>query len=123
MIFITHDLGIVAEFCENVAVIYAGEVIERGTVEQVFAQEQNHPYTEGLFACIPNLTSTLDRLPNLEGTMIDPTNLPPGCKFAERCQKRMDICEQQNPALNVFMDGHSIKCHLFTSKEDMDFGQ
>ena len=117
MIFITHDLGIVAEFCESVAVVYAGEVIERGTIEQVFAQTVCHPYTHGLFECMPNLTSTVNRLPHFEGTMVDPTNLPVGCKFAPRCNIRTDLCEQQNPPLYTLEDGHCIKCHLFAREE------
>ena len=117
MIFITHDLGIVAEFCDNVAVCYAGEVIERGSVEQVFERIANHPYTKGLFECLPDLSSTPKRLPNIEGTMLDSTNLPKGCKFASRCPSRMDLCEQENPGLHFVGEGHCIKCHLFAGKE------
>ena len=118
MIFITHDLGIVAEFCDNVAVVYAGEVIERGTIEQVFARQANHPYTKALFECIPDLTSTATRLPSFEGVMIDPTNLPKGCKYAARCPNSSDLCLRENPVLCELGDGHSIKCHLFPVKEE-----
>jgi len=117
MIFITHDLGIVAEFCDSVAVVYAGEVIEQGTIEQVFARDLNHPYTHGLFGCIPELSSTATRLPHIEGSMLDPTNLPAGCKFASRCPDCTEFCQKQSPELHVFQDGHSIRCHLFSGKE------
>lgn len=112
MILITHDLGVVAEFCENVAVVYAGEVIEQGRVEDIFTRKKNHPYTEGLFNSIPDLTSEMDRLIPIRGFMADPTNLPEGCKFASRCQYCKDICKQQAPPL--FSEGsHSIKCFIY----------
>ena len=115
MILITHDLGVVAEFCENVVVVYAGEVIERGTVEDVFTRRKNHPYTEGLFNSIPDLTTSVDRLIPIPGFMTDPTNLPQGCKFAERCSHCTEKCRSQEPPL--FTDGtHSIKCFLFEKK-------
>ena len=117
MIFITHDLGVVAEFCDSVAVVYAGEVIEHGTVEQVFARKSNHPYTHGLFECLPDLTSTAKRLPHFEGVMVDPTNLPEGCKFASRCHNCMELCKQQSPNLYISKEGHLIKCHLYARKE------
>ena len=118
MIFITHDLGVVAEFCDNVAVVYGGEVIERGTVEQVFARTINHPYTSNLFECIPDLTSTSKRLPHFEGTMLDPTNLPEGCKYAPRCNVSLDLCVKQNPEMHIAEDGHNIKCHLFCTERN-----
>ena len=119
MIFITHDLGVVAEFCENVAVVYAGEVIERGSVEQIFARKCNHPYTKGLFDSLPDLTSTQKRLPSFGGAMVDPTNLPKGCKFAARCPNCTEICLENNPDMH-FVDGkHSIKCHLFAKEEEI----
>ena len=121
MIFITHDLGIVAEFCDTVAVVYAGEVIEKGTVDQVFERVSNHPYTHGLFGCLPDLTSTAKRLPNFEGAMVDPTNLPKGCKFASRCPHRTEFCEQHKPEIHYFENGHGIRCHNFAQKEANGF--
>ena len=115
MIFITHDLGVVAEFCENVAVVYAGEVIESGAVEDVFARVRNHPYTEGLFNSIPDLTTTSERLTPIPGFMVDPTNLPAGCKFAERCPHRMDVCARRKPEL-VMNGTHAIRCFLLDEK-------
>ncbi len=115
MILITHDLGVVAEFCEKVAVVYAGEVIEQGTVEEVFTREKNHPYTTGLFNSIPDLTSDVERLIPIPGFMSDPTNLPEGCKFAERCPHCTERCRKEAPKL--YEDGgHSIRCFLYETK-------
>lgn len=113
MIMITHDLGIVAQTCDNVAIMYAGELIEVGTAEDIFCAEKHHPYTVGLFGSIPNLNVKVDRLSPIPGLMPDPTNLPEGCPFAPRCNKCMPICEKQKPG--VYQDGeHQIRCHLFT---------
>lgn len=116
MIMITHDLGIVAENCDEVAVMYAGEIIEYGTVRDIFKGERHHPYTVGLFGSIPNLSSDNSRLTPIEGLMPDPTALPSGCKFHPRCPNCMERCKTDPPALT--RDGtHIIQCHLF-SKED-----
>ena len=112
MVLITHDLGIVAEFCDRVAVIYAGTVIESGTIEQVFAQKKNHPYTEGLFHCIPDLKSTARRLTPIPGYMADPSHLPKGCKFAERCVHCQDRCRETDPPMREVEPGHYIKCFI-----------
>lgn len=115
MIMITHDLGIVAETCDKVAVMYAGEIIEDGTVEDIFQNENHHPYTVGLFGSIPNLTVESKRLKPIEGLMPDPTNLPTGCKFHPRCPQCMEICKSQQPP--VCVNGtHRIQCHLFAEK-------
>lgn len=118
MIMITHDLGIVAQTCDNVAVMYAGEIIELGTAEDIFAHTMHHPYTDGLFASLPNLKSKTARLQPITGLMPDPTNLPKGCKFAPRCSRCMEICKEVPP--EVYTEGtHSIRCHLFhQSKEN-----
>ena len=92
MIMITHDLGIVAQTCDNVAVMYAGEIIEMGSAEDIFTCPIHHPYTDGLFGSLPNLKEKTDRLHPIAGLMPDPTNLPKGCKFAPRCDKCMEIC-------------------------------
>ncbi len=111
MILITHDLGIVAEFCDSVAIVYAGEVIETGSIEQVFERTKNHPYTEGLFNCIPDLTSHAARLTPIPGYMADPTNLPTGCKFADRCGRCIDKCRQAAPEMVEVDPGHFVKCN------------
>ncbi len=109
MIFITHDLGVVAEFCDRVAVVYAGQIVEEGRVEDVFSRARNHPYTEGLFNSIPDLTTVTRRLKPIPGFMVDPTNLPAGCKFADRCPYCADTCRQQEPPLAA-QGAHSIRC-------------
>ncbi|HIU34688.1 MAG TPA: ABC transporter ATP-binding protein [Candidatus Pullichristensenella excrementigallinarum] len=116
VVLITHDLGVVAEFCDRVAVVYAGKVVEEGTVEQVFGRARNHPYTVGLLNCIPDLESTAARLIPIPGQMVDPTRLPPGCAFADRCAHCMDVCRREPPEMNE-RDGHRILCHLFKERE------
>lgn len=112
MILITHDLGVVAETCDRVAIMYAGEIIEIGTLKDIFTNEIHHPYTVGLFGSIPNLTKSSRRLNPIEGLMPDPTKLPNGCTFSSRCPKCMDICKIEKP--NNYINGtHSIKCHLY----------
>lgn len=112
MIMITHDLGIVAETCDSVSVMYAGEIIESGTVEDVFQKIDNHPYTVGLFNCIPKLDSTEKRLTPIEGFMVDPTNLPTGCKFHDRCPYATERCGSELP--KGYKKGtHEIKCFRY----------
>ena len=117
MIMITHDLGIVAQTCDNVAVMYAGEIIEMGSAEDIFTCPIHHPYTDGLFGSLPNLKEKTDRLHPIAGLMPDPTNQPKGCKFAPRCDKCMEICKEVPP--EVYVDGtHSIRCHLYCQKKE-----
>lgn len=110
MILITHDLGIVAQTCDSVAVMYAGEIIEKGSVEDIFEAEERHPYTNGLFGSIPNLEVESDRLHPISGLMPDPTNLPTGCKFHPRCPIAMEICKTEAPP-QVVHGTHMIACH------------
>ena len=109
MIMITHDLGIVAETCDNVAVMYAGEIIEMGTLEDVFAGDRHHPYTQGLFGSIPKLKDESRRLKPIDGLMPDPTKLPAGCKFGERCPYATEACKEPVP-LRELGDGHMVRC-------------
>lgn len=114
MIVISHDFGVVAETCDFVAVMYAGEIVEYGTAEEVLDGNIHHPYTVGLFGSIPSLESDAKRLSPIEGLMPDPTALPPGCKFAPRCPHRMDVCTEQKPDTYLIGDGDlKIMCHLF----------
>lgn len=112
ILLITHDLGVVASFCDHVAIMYAGEIVEYGTLEEIFDPERkHHPYTLGLFGSIPNLTETTDRLNPISGLMPDPTNLPGGCKFHPRCPNCTGQCESECPG--VYSRGeHRIMCHL-----------
>ncbi len=116
MILVTHDLGIVAETCEDVAVMYAGSIIEKGSAEDIFNGDKHHPYTVGLFASIPNLKVKTRRLKPIDGLMPDPANLPKGCTFSPRCPHCMDICKTEEPPCVMMGGEHMIKCHLFTSK-------
>ncbi len=112
MILITHDLGVVAEICDTVAVMYAGEIIENGTVEDIFEGDRHHPYTVGLFGSIPDLHSKKKRLEPIPGMMPDPTKLYEGCRFAARCKHCMDICKASMPAAAEY-GAHMIRCFLF----------
>ena len=114
MIMITHDLGIVAQTCDWVAVMYAGEIVEYGSLTEIFDSDKKHPYTEGLFNAIPNLNVETERLVPINGLMPDPTIVQTGCPFAERCEKCMEICKTTKPAAHV--EGtHRIMCHLYSS--------
>ena len=112
MIMISHDLGVVAQICDDVAVMYAGEIIEYGTVKDVFTKGFHHPYTMGLFGSLPNLTEKSARLMALDGLMPDPTNLPGGCSFHPRCSKAMPICKEQKPPDIELSNGLKIHCFL-----------
>lgn len=112
MIMITHDLGIVAQTCDKVAVMYAGEIIEYGTVEDIFTGENHHPYTVGLFGSIPNLEEEEERLHPIDGMMPDPTDLPKGCAFSPRCPHCTEKCREIHP--EEYVQGtHKIRCLLF----------
>ena len=116
MIMISHDLGVVVRTCDDVAIMYAGEIIEYGSVEQIYSPGRHHPYTVGLFGAIPNIRSKAKRLIPIDGLMPDPTNLPEGCKFSPRCPHCTDICRQQEPPVHE-QNGHCIKCHLLGGDE------
>ncbi len=109
VVMITHDLGVVAEFCDSVAVVYAGEIVERGTVEDIF-DYANHPYTLGLFGSLPKLDATENRLRPIKGLMPDPTNLPEGCRFYERCPRAKEECSKSSPEEVEIAPGHTVKC-------------
>lgn len=111
MLLITHDLGIVAETCDTVGIMYAGEIVEMGSLEQIFDQT-THPYTKGLFASIPKLDEDVARLSPIAGLMPDPANLPEGCKFHPRCPYASEVCKQQSPELRDLGEGHLVRCHL-----------
>lgn len=117
MILITHDLGIVAQICDRVAIMYAGEIIESGTAADIYNSEVRHPYTDGLFASIPDLTKKTRRLSPIYGLMPDPADLPHGCKFHDRCPKCMEICKEIQP--KPFTNGtHTICCHLVNANSE-----
>ena len=109
LLLITHDLGVVAEMCDTVAVMYAGSVVEFATVHELF-KNPKHPYTVGLMNSIPKLHS--DRLVPIDGQPPSLTGLPKGCRFADRCQMREEICEQSVPPLEEKSAGHVARCFL-----------
>ena len=112
IIMITHDLGVVAQTCDRVAIMYAGEIVEHGSIEDIFTGKEHHPYTQGLFGSIPSMTGDAKRLNPIAGLMPDPTNLPRGCKFHTRCPHCMEVCRQSLP--QVYRHGtHEIACHLY----------
>ena len=109
MILITHDLGIVAESCDQVAIMYAGEIVEYGSLEDIF-DHTTHPYTKGLFNSIPSLDKDTERLQPIQGLMPDPANLPEGCKFHPRCPYAVEACAQQHPGMTELTPGHLCRC-------------
>ena len=111
VILITHDLGVVASTCQSVAVAYAGEIVEYGTVYHIF-NNPLHPYTKGLFDSLPDLDVSKKRLKPIRGMMPDPTNLPEGCTFCERCDYAMEICARKKPAVYEPEEGHIVRCFL-----------
>ena len=119
MILITHDLGVVAEGCEDVAVMYAGRIVEQGTADDVFNRTR-HPYTEGLFDSLPNLKQRGEELVPIKGLMPDPSDLPPGCTFAPRCPYATEECTKAVPALKPVGDSktHKVACRAY---EDANF--
>jgi peptide/nickel transport system ATP-binding protein len=108
MIMITHDLGIVAEVCDDVAIVYAGQIVEYGSKEEIF-DHPTHPYTLGLFGAIPNLTEDVERLSPIPGMPPDPTALPQGCYFGPRCAHKCAECEKSVPMVEI-RPGHWCRC-------------
>lgn len=115
MLLITHDLGVVAEICDEVAVIYSGKVVEKGTADEIF-NHTCHPYTEGLFNSMPNLKQRGEELEPIQGMMPDPMNLPDGCSFAERCPYVTARCQQVQPELTSVGDTHYVACLAYEDK-------
>jgi peptide/nickel transport system ATP-binding protein len=109
IILITHDLGVVAEIAHDVAVMYAGRIVEHASVERLFAQPQ-HPYTIGLLGSIPKLHMRQERLPAIEGQVPDPRLRPPGCRFAPRCPFAVERCHREEPPLATLEAGHAVAC-------------
>src|SRR5687767_14022183 len=120
VILITHDLGVVAEIAERVAVMYAGEIVEQTDVKSLF-DEPLHPYTQGLIGSIPVLGEIKDKLAVIAGSVPNLINLPPGCRFAPRCQARLkyacDICAEVKPELEEVKPGHYVRCWLYQDAE------
>ena len=116
MILITHDLGIVAQMCDEVAVIYAGRVIEYGDIREVF-KNTRHPYTKGLFDSLPRINDDREMLNPIPGLMPDPMELPEGCAFAPRCRYATEKCKQGIPPKTFFGDRHYVTCWGYEDPE------
>ena len=108
-ILITHDLGVVAEMCDEVAVVYAGEIVESGNLRQIFKNPQ-HPYTLGLFGALPKLDEDVEWLSPIDGLPPDPTDLPKGCKFNPRCKYATEQCHCREVPLTEIEPGHFCRC-------------
>ena len=118
MLLITHDLGVVAETCDRVAIMYAGEIVECGSLADIFENAQ-HPYTIGLFNSIPSLTKEMDRLEPIPGLMPDPMNLGPYCSFADRCPYATERCRTADPAAMEISEGHMVKCFRIEGTQEV----
>lgn len=115
IIFITHDLSLVREIGDRVAVVYAGKVVELAPVAKIM-EEPAHPYTRGLISCLPDISSNLNRLPSIPGNTPNPLDLPPGCAFHPRCSMAMNICSSIEPFLTGIADDHMVACHLYNAR-------
>ena len=117
MILITHDLGVVAEVCDRVAVVYAGEIIEYGTKEEIF-DYPTHPYTVGLFGSIPKIHEDVEWLDSIPGMPPNPADLPSGCHFHPRCSKCTQPCGEKAPEMVEIRPGHFVRCLNCTEKKE-----
>ena len=115
ILFITHDLGVVASIADEVLVMYLGELVERAPVREILSRPR-HPYTQGLIRSLPSLRAQRKaRLPVIEGSVPPPGAVPTGCRFHPRCPERMDVCREAAPPLERVADGHQAACHLHSS--------
>ncbi len=120
IILITHDLGVVAEICERVIVMYSGQIVEQGDVRTILKNPQ-HPYTKGLLKSVPDLRGKKDRLYSIPGTVPAPGTIQKGCRFAARCADVFSQCREESPVLTKMeKDGHEVRCFLHTLKEGSD---
>ena len=121
IILVTHDLGVAAEFCDTIAVMYAGRIVEKGSVDQVVHNPQ-HPYTRGLLACRPQITIPKEPVAPIPGNVPDLANLPMGCAFAPRCQQAQEACaEGPIPSIEV-ASGHMSRClQHFDFQRELDW--
>lgn len=117
ILLITHDLGVVAETCSRVIVMYAGNIVEEAPVKELFANPQ-HPYTEGLIASVPRLGKRLHRLPSIPGSVPDLAVMPEGCRFAPRCKYAQESCKQKLPELQTVSEGHRCACPFYRNARE-----
>jgi peptide/nickel transport system ATP-binding protein len=112
VVFVTHDLAVVAELAERVAVMYAGRLVESGTVEEIFFDERRHPYVKALISAMPSVVADPASLKSIPGQVPDLSALPPGCRFAPRCALARTVCREAEPELRVSAAGHAVSCHV-----------
>ncbi|PKR77216.1 peptide ABC transporter ATP-binding protein [Halalkalibacillus sediminis] len=119
VIMITHDLGVVAETCDYVAVMYGGKVVEFADIETLF-KNPRHPYTVGLLKSLPRHDIDVDELEPIKGTVPSPREMPDGCRFANRCPFATDLCFNELPSLDEMKDGNEVRCWIYTDRWDGD---
>lgn len=118
ILFITHDMSVVAETADRVMVMYAGQIVEEAPVRELFLNPQ-HPYTAALLKTMPSLETEVKRLPSIPGTVPPAYALPKGCRFAPRCPHAMAQCHQDSPTIHYIQETHKVRCHLFTEKGEL----
>lgn len=116
VIFITHDLGVVAKICDKVAVVYAGEIIETGTLKEIYT-DKRHPYTIGLFDSLPDIENDASTLKVIQGSVPDPSDLPDGCKFHPRCPYATEACKTGRVPLTLLEGTHMVRCNRYRNTE------
>jgi peptide/nickel transport system ATP-binding protein len=112
ILLITHDLGVVAQMCDRVAVMYAGSIVEQASVVEIF-ENPKHPYTQGLWGAIPLVDDEKPSLAVIPGTVPDLSRLPEGCKFHPRCSHRFEPCDRSRPPVVAVSHGHHVACYLY----------
>lgn len=122
LMLITHDLGVVNEFCDRVAVMYAGKIVEIGSVKNVL-HHPNHPYTKGLLASLPSTVDEESRLSYIKGNVPSPGNWSKGCRFADRCPNAMEVCHRLEPKLEPCQEDVEVACWLYDEKEEIGVGK
>lgn len=119
ILLITHDLGVIAEMCDRVAVMYAGSIVEQASVEEIF-EDPKHPYTQGLWGAIPRIDQEKEALAVISGTVPDLSQPPLGCKFHPRCSYRFDPCDRMIPPLFQTSHGHLVSCYLYEGGKNLE---
>ena len=122
IVLITHDLGVVADICDMVAIMYAGRIIEYGTLADIF-DDFKHPYTEGLFGSLPNLQKRHEKLKPIKGLMPDPCSLPEGCYFHPRCKYATDACRKIRPERTYLSENHYVECLAYQEGSGVTLGE